>query len=93
MIVTVAAIRETLRHEDALVVMAWLASHPRSDSNTLGRIVTNGGTRRRMGHQLRASHRTLCRFGYVTATREKGRNQSRLVYTLTPKGRQLLKEP
>jgi hypothetical protein len=82
-----------MRHEDALLVMAWLASHPRSDSNTLGRIVTNGGTPKQVSSAGWHIASDLCRFGYVTATREKGRNQSRLVYTLTPKGRQLLKEP
>jgi predicted transcriptional regulator len=78
-----------VRHEDALLVMAWLASHPRSDSNTLGRIVTNGGTPKQVssaGHHVASD---LCRFGYVEATREK----NRMLYTLTPKGRRLLEAP
>jgi len=82
-----------MRHEDALLVMAWLASHPGSDANTLGRIVTNGGTPRqvsRAGHYVASD---LRRFGYVKVTLEKGRNQNRRLYSLTLKGRRLLKEP
>jgi hypothetical protein len=82
-----------MRHEDALLVMAWLAAHPGSDSNTLGRIVTNGGTPKQVSSAGYHVALDLCRFGYVKATRETGRNQSRTLYTLTPKGRQLLKEP
>ena len=78
-----------MNREDALIVMAWLASHPRSDANTLGRLVTNGGTPHQVssaGHHAAAD---LCRFGYVKATRDQGR----LLYTLTPAGRRLLREP
>ena len=81
-----------MTREDALIVMAWLATHPGSDANTLGRIVTNGGTPRqvsRAGHLVASD---LCRFGYVRAIRETGRNQSRLLYTLTRDGRRLLKD-
>ena len=81
-----------MRSEDALIVMAWLATHPGSDANTLGRLVTNGGTPRQVssaGHYVATD---LCRFGYAKATRETGRNQSRLLYTLTAKGRRALKE-
>jgi len=82
-----------MRREDALLVMAWLASHPQSDSNTLGRIVTNGGTPKQVSSAGYHVASDLRRFGYVKATREKSRNQSRMLYSLTLKGRCLLKSP
>jgi len=82
-----------MRSEDALIVMAWLASHPGSDANTLGRIVTNGGTPRQVSRAGYHVALDLRRFGYVEATRVEGRNQSRLLYTLTPAGRRLLRAP
>ena len=82
-----------MKREDALIVMAWLSSHPGSDANTLGRLVTNSGTPKQVssaGHHVATD---LCRFGYAKATRVEGRNQSRLLYSLTPKGERLLKAP
>ena len=82
-----------MRREDALIVMAWLATHPGSDANTLGRLVTNGGTPRQVSSVGQHIAADLRRFGYVKATRETGRNQSRLLYTLTREGRRILKAP
>ena len=69
--------------------MAWLATHPGSDANTLGRIVTDRGTPRQVSSAGRYVAADLCRFGYAKAARVEGRNQ--LLYTLTHKGRQALK--
>lgn len=82
-----------MRREDALLVMAWLATHPGSDANTLGRIVTDRGTPRQVssaGYHVAAD---LCRFGYAKVARARGCKQARLRYSLTPKGRRLLKAP
>ena len=76
-----------------LLAMAWLLAHPGSDANTLGRIVTDRGTPRQVsgvGHHIASD---LCRFGYAKAMRTKGCKQGRLRYSLTPKGRRLLKAP
>jgi len=71
-------------------VMAWLATHPGSDANTLGRIVTNGGNPHQVSNAGWRVAVDLCRFGYVKAARD---SQRRLLYTLTPKGRRVLKAP
>ena len=76
-----------------LLAMAWLAAHPGSDANTLGRIVTDRGTPRQVsgiGHHIALD---LCRFGYAKAARTKGCKKSRLRYTLTRQGKRLLKAP
>jgi predicted transcriptional regulator len=78
--------------QDALIVMAWLASHPGSDANTLGRLVTNGGSPQRVSNAGWRIASELRRSGLVEVTHEPNRNQRRLLYSLTPKGRRLLKE-
>jgi len=79
-----------MSREDAIIVMAWLATHPGSDANTLGRVITNGGTPHQVSSAGWRVAADLCRFGYVKAARD---DQRRLRYTLTLKGRRVLKEP
>jgi len=80
-----------MRSEDALIVMAWLATHPKSDANALGRLVTNGGTPRQVSSVGQRIAADLRRFGYVKAARDEGCRYNRLCYTLTPAGRRALK--
>jgi len=75
------------KRDDALLVMAWLATHPGSDANTLGRIITDGGTVQFVSNRGSRVAGELRRFGYVEARREG----SRLLYTLTLAGRRALK--
>lgn len=82
-----------MTREDALLAMAWLASHPGSDVNALGRVVTDRGTPRQVSGVGRHIALGLCRFGYAKAARTRGCKQSRLCYTLTRKGRRVLKAP
>lgn len=75
--------------QDALLVMAWLATHPNSDANALGRLVTDGGTPHQVSSAGWRIAANLRRFGFVKATVAKGR----LLYSLTPEGRRRLKAP